>query len=253
VQFWDNPTRGLDSKTAAEFAKLLRREADENRKTMVATMYQAGNAIYDEFDKVLVLADGLVTYYGPRSQARTYFEELGFVCPNGANIADFLTSVTVLTERIVAPGMEEKVPNTPEEFAARYRESLVYRDSMDSIVPPEKLVSEDEGLAVAVTQEKRKHHIPRPQSVYTTGLWDQVIACTIRYVVATVDEFKLTITVNSKSCLVTSYPSQSRLRPRLFKLWFAEVFSTTSNSTARPSSFVLVLCSSRSSTTSSNR
>ncbi|KAL3484275.1 ABC-2 type transporter-domain-containing protein [Aspergillus germanicus] len=180
VQFWDNPTRGLDSKTAAEFAKLLRREADENRKTMVATMYQAGNAIYDEFDKVLVLADGLVTYYGPRSQARAYFEELGFVCPKGANIADFLTSVTVLTERIVASGMEEKAPNTPEEFAARYRESSVYRDSMDSIVPPEKLVSEDEGLAVAVTQEKRKHHIPRPQSVYTTGLWDQVIACTIR-------------------------------------------------------------------------
>jgi ABC-type sulfate/molybdate transport systems ATPase subunit len=253
VQFWDNPTRGLDSKTAVEFARLLRREADENSKTMVATMYQAGNAIYDEFDKVLVLADGLVTYYGPRSEARAYFEELGFVCPKGANIADFLTSVTVLTERIVAPGMEEKVPSTPEEFAAQYRESSIYRDSIDSIVPPEKLVSEDEGLAVAVTQEKRKHHIPRTQSVYTTGLWNQVIACTIRYVVDATDGFELIIAGNSKSCSATSCPSQSRLHPQSFKPWFAGVCSITSNSTAHPYFSAPAPCSSRSCITSSSR
>lgn len=180
VQFWDNPTRGLDSKTAYEFAKMLRRESDESSKTMVATMYQAGNDIYNQFDKILVLAEGLVTYYGPRSQARAYFEDLGFICPKGANIADFLTSVTVLTERVVAPGMEEKVPNTPQEFEARYRASSIYQDARDSIVAPEKLGSEEEDLAAAVLREKKRRHIPRPQSVYTTGLWDQVIACVIR-------------------------------------------------------------------------
>ncbi|KAL4998359.1 ABC-2 type transporter-domain-containing protein [Aspergillus recurvatus] len=180
VQFWDNPTRGLDSKTAAEFARMIRREADENGKTMVCTTYQAGNDIYDKFDKVLVLAEGLVTYYGPRSQARRYFEDLGFVFPKGANVADFLTSVTVLTERVVVPGMEEKVPSTPQEFEARYRASSIYREAVDAIVPPEKLVSEEEDLATAVAREKRKGHIPRPQSVYTTGLWTQIIACMIR-------------------------------------------------------------------------
>ncbi|KAL4769136.1 ABC-2 type transporter-domain-containing protein [Aspergillus nidulans var. acristatus] len=180
VQFWDNPTRGLDSKTAAEFARMIRREADENGKTMVCTTYQAGNDIYDKFDKVLVLAEGLVTYYGPRCQARDYFEDLGFVFPKGANVADFLTSVTVLTERIVAPGMEEKVPNTPQEFEARYRASAIYREAVDAIVPPEKLASEEEDLATAVAREKRKGHIPRPPSVYTTGLWAQIIACMIR-------------------------------------------------------------------------
>ncbi|KAL4875271.1 ABC-2 type transporter-domain-containing protein [Aspergillus karnatakaensis] len=180
VQFWDNPTRGLDSKTAVEFARTLRQGADEQSKTVVATMYQAGNGIYDQFDKVLVLADGLVTYYGPRSMARGYFEDMGFVCPKGANIADFLTSVTVLTERVVAAGMEEKVPNTPKEFENRYRNSLVYYQAMESIVPPEKLSFEDEELTLAVAGEKKKRHIPRPQSVYTTGLGDQIIACTIR-------------------------------------------------------------------------
>ncbi|KAL4804144.1 ABC-2 type transporter-domain-containing protein [Aspergillus unguis] len=180
VQFWDNPTRGLDSKTAAEFSRMLRREADENQKTIVTTTYQAGNDIYAQFDKVLVLAEGLVTYYGPRSLARAYFEDMGFVCPKGANIADFLTSVTVLTERVVAPGMEEKVPNTPEEFEARYRASSVYTDAMSTIVAPEKLVHEEDDLLAAVLRERTKRHIPRPQSVYTTGIWNQVLACTIR-------------------------------------------------------------------------
>lgn len=180
VQFWDNPTRGLDSKTAVEFARMLRREADQNEKTIVATMYQAGNGIYDQFDKVLVLADGMVTYYGPRAMARAYFEDMGFVCPRGANIADFLTSVTVTTERIVAPGMEEKVPNTAAEFEAYYRQSSICSQMLEDIQPPEKLVDEEINLANAVLMEKRKQHLPRPQSVYTAGLWHQVASCTVR-------------------------------------------------------------------------
>lgn len=180
MQFWDNPTRGLDSKTAVEFARMLRREADENSKTIVTTMYQAGNGIYDEFDKVLVLADGRVTYYGPRHLAREYFEGMGFVCPKGANIADFLTSVTVLTERTVISGMEGKVPNTAAEFETAYRQSAIYTKMIDGIVEPDKLGVEKDDLTMAVTSEKRKTHIPRPQSAYTINLWDQIIACTIR-------------------------------------------------------------------------
>lgn len=159
---------------------MLRREADENSKTIIATMYQAGNGIYDEFDKILVLADGRVTYYGPRHLAREYFEGLGFSCPKGANIADFLTSVTVLTERIVLSGMEDKVPNTAAEFEAAYRRSAIYTRMIDEIVEPDKLRVEKDDLAMAVAGEKRKTHIPRPQSAYTVNLWNQVMACTIR-------------------------------------------------------------------------
>ncbi|GFF84984.1 brefeldin A resistance protein [Aspergillus udagawae] len=180
IQFWDNPTRGLDSKTAVEFARLLRREADINHKTMVATMYQAGNGIYNEFDQVLVLADGRVTYYGPRQLARSYFGDMGFVCPKGANIADFLTSVTVLTERIVRPGMEDKVPSSAGEFESRYRQSDIYQKAMEGVGPPEKLTHEVDELTAAVASEKRKRHLPRTPSVYTTSLWEQIRACTIR-------------------------------------------------------------------------
>jgi hypothetical protein len=195
---WDNPTRGLDSKAAVEFARMLRREADQNEKTIITTTYQAGNGIYDEFDKVLVLAEGKVTYYGPRSMAREYFESLGFICPKGANIADYLTSVTVLTERVVRPGWEEKVPNTPEEFEALYHSSSIYTTQMDSMELPEKLSHETEDLEVTVSAEKRKQHFPRPQSVYTAGLRSQIASCTVRqFQIMWGDKFSLIVKVVS--------------------------------------------------------
>lgn len=195
---WDNPTRGLDSKAAVEFARMLRREADENDKTMIATTYQAGNGIYDQFDKVLVLAEGRVTYYGPRALARGYFEALGLDCPKGANIADFLTSVTVLTERIIRPGWEGKVPNTPVDFEKRYHDSAIFRDQIDSMEPTEKLVHEIDDMELAVSSEKRKQHVPRPKSVYTAGLCDQIGSCTVRqFQIMWGDKFSLIVKVSS--------------------------------------------------------
>ncbi|KAJ5949763.1 hypothetical protein N7454_001347 [Penicillium verhagenii] len=198
VQMWDNPTRGLDSKAAVEFSRMLRREADENDKTIIATTYQAGNGIFDQFDKVLVLAEGRVTYYGPRGLARAYFEDLGFLFPKGANVADYLTSVTVLTERIVRLGWEEKVPNTPEEFESRYHNSPIYQAQLDAIESPEKLTYETDDLKVAVSSEKRKQHLPREHSVYTSSLWDQIGSCVVRqFQIMWGDKFSLMVRVSS--------------------------------------------------------
>lgn len=181
MQFWDQPTRGLDSKTALGFAETLRAKADQEGKTIVATMYQAGNGIYDQFDKVLVLADGCVIYYGPgRTAAQRYFEDLGLVCPKGANVADFLTSVTVMTERVIAPGAEGKVPNTPQEFERVYQESSVCRHMRETEQRAETLAAEVDGLEAAVQREKRERQVGGKRSVYTVGLRDQIVNSTIR-------------------------------------------------------------------------
>lgn len=97
VQILDNATRGLDADTALRYAKILRTLADIQRNTMVVSLYQGGNGIYDLFDKVTVIAEGRVIYYGPRAEARSYFEDLGFVPPEGGNTADFLTAVTAVS------------------------------------------------------------------------------------------------------------------------------------------------------------
>lgn len=103
---WDNSTRGLDANTALQYSKAIRAMTDVVGLSSVVSLYQAGNGIYNLFDKVLVLDEGREIYYGPREEARPFMEELGFICGDGANIGDYLTGVTVPTERKIRPGFE---------------------------------------------------------------------------------------------------------------------------------------------------
>lgn len=163
---------------------MLRRSADTQEKSIVATFYQAGNGIFDLFDKVLVLCEGREIYYGPTSLARGYFEDMGFVCTEGANVADFLTSVAVPTERIVREGFEHMVPNLPEEFEERYKQSYIFARMTEhlSSVDGESLSAETEELKKAVQAEKARSMplLSSGQSVYTVSLYRQTLACTQR-------------------------------------------------------------------------
>lgn len=95
VMCWDNSTRGLDASSALDYTKAIRAMTDIFGMASIVTLYQAGNGIYNLFDKVLVLDEGKQIYYGPMKQARPFMEELGFICDDSANVADFLTGVTV--------------------------------------------------------------------------------------------------------------------------------------------------------------
>lgn len=92
----------------------------------IVTLYQAGNGIYNLFDKVLVLDGGKEVYYGPMLQAKPFMEELGFICRDGANVADFLTGVTVPTERQIQPEYENTFPREADTLRQKYEESSIY-------------------------------------------------------------------------------------------------------------------------------
>ncbi len=164
---------------------MLRKSADEEERSIVATLYQAGNGIFNLFDKVLVLAEGREIFYGPTRDARQYFEDMGFQCIPGANIADFLTSVAVHTERSVREGFEATVPNTPAEFEARYRDSTVYRAMMSEMATGSAMSLEHEidGLRSARRSEKSRtlSILSREASPYIRSFTSQTLACTKRY------------------------------------------------------------------------
>jgi ABC-type multidrug transport system ATPase subunit len=122
---WDNSTRGLDASTALEYAKAIRAMTDIFGLATIVTLYQAGNGIYNLFDKVLVIDEGKEIYYGRMKQARPFMEELGFVCRDGANIADYLTGVTVPTERMIKDGFEDRFPRTADDIRAQYEKSTI--------------------------------------------------------------------------------------------------------------------------------
>ena len=186
MQCWDNSTRGLDASNALDFARVLRRSANEEQKTVVATLYQAGNGIFNEFDKVLVLAEGREIYYGPASDAREYFENMGFVCAPGANIADFVTAVAVHTERAIAPGFENQVPNTAEEFEARYKSSPMFERMKSAMAsrPEHLLAREVEDLKAVRDLEKNRTmaFLSREGSPYHASFFKQVMSLAQRCV-----------------------------------------------------------------------
>ncbi|WWC85443.1 uncharacterized protein L201_000306 [Kwoniella dendrophila CBS 6074] len=159
VQMWDNATRGLDADTALKFNKVIRTLTDIERNTSVVSLYQAGNGIYDLFDKVTVIAEGRVLYYGPRSEARKYFEDLGFVHPDGGNTADFLTSVTATNERQIKEGHKGKVPTSPADFSKLYQDSELakkMRKELDDHLADEKKSHETRETQDALQKEKHK-------------------------------------------------------------------------------------------------
>ncbi|KAH8701619.1 putative ABC multidrug transporter [Talaromyces proteolyticus] len=126
VYCWDNSTRGLDASTALGYTKAIRAMTDVLGLASIVTLYQAGNGIYELFDKVLVLDGGKEVYYGPMNEARPFMENLGFVCREGSNVADYLTGVTVPTERLIRDGYDHVFPRNAETLRDEYQKSPIY-------------------------------------------------------------------------------------------------------------------------------
>jgi ABC-type multidrug transport system ATPase subunit len=91
---WDNTTRGRDASAALDYAKSLRILTDIYGVTTFVSLYQASENIYRQFDNVMVIDRGHQVYYGPASEARAYFEGLGFALRPRQTTADYLTGCT---------------------------------------------------------------------------------------------------------------------------------------------------------------
>lgn len=70
-----------------------------------------------------MLYEGRQIYFGQKDAAKQFFLDMGFECPERATTGDFLTSLTSPSERRARAGFEARVPRTPDEFAARWRDS----------------------------------------------------------------------------------------------------------------------------------
>ncbi|ORY27081.1 ABC transporter [Naematelia encephala] len=181
IQMWDNATRGLDADTALRFTRVLRTLADIEQNTMVVSLYQAGNGIYSLFDKVTVIAEGRIIYYGPANEARGYFEEMGFVHPDGGNTADYLTSVTATNERKIRDDIEGPVPTSSAEFATAYQNSSIAKRMQQELAEylqdPSRVEQTENTQAMIQAQKSKLAPKNRPEKV---DFFTQVRAALIR-------------------------------------------------------------------------
>ncbi|KJJ34488.1 hypothetical protein AFLA70_519g000610 [Aspergillus flavus AF70] len=177
---WDNSTRGLDASTALDWAKALRAMTNEFGLATIVTLYQAGNGIYDLFDKVIVLDEGEQVYYGPMKEARPFMEGLGFVCRDGANVADFLTGVTMPNEREIRQGYEESFPRDAKSIRSLYDTSPIYPRMITEYDYPATVLAEQRTTEFKAAVAWDQHKSLPKNSVLTTSLYHQIVACTIR-------------------------------------------------------------------------
>ncbi|KAI1172775.1 ABC-2 type transporter-domain-containing protein [Nemania sp. FL0916] len=183
VMAWDNSTRGLDASTALDYAKSLRIMTDITNRTTLVTLYQAGEGIYELMDKVLVIDQGREIYSGPAKEAKQYFINLGFACPERQTTADFLTAITDPKERQFRPGFEDRAPKTPEELEKAFRESTHYQRLIDDVQDYEVHLKRTEfedtkKFEEAVTEAKSGN--VSDESPYTVSYIRQVLNCTKR-------------------------------------------------------------------------
>ncbi|KAL0951841.1 hypothetical protein HGRIS_008502 [Hohenbuehelia grisea] len=183
VQCWDNSTRGLDASTALDFAKSLRVMTDILGQTTFVSLYQAGEGIYDLFDKVLVLDEGRQVFFGPPTEARAYFENLGYKPLPRQSTADYLTGCTDTNERQFASGRSSRdTPSTPEALENAYRLSTYAQDAHGSLEKYKILMetekTDQEAFRAAVAADKKRG--VSKKSPYTLGFFGQVRALSIR-------------------------------------------------------------------------
>jgi ATP-binding cassette subfamily G (WHITE) protein 2 (SNQ2) len=183
VQCWDNSTRGLDASTALDFTKSLRVMTDVLGQTTFVSLYQAGESIYELFDKVIVLDKGRQVYFGPTSEARAYFENLGYRPLPRQSTPDYLTGCTDPNERQFADGRSERdTPSSPEGLENAFHGSSTHpklQRSLGEFKHRMETEKEDQEAFRAAVVADKKRGISR-KSPYTLGFAGQVKALTIR-------------------------------------------------------------------------
>ncbi|OJD19208.1 hypothetical protein AJ78_00821 [Emergomyces pasteurianus Ep9510] len=197
VLAWDNTTRGLDGSTALDYAKAIRIMTNIYKTTTFVSLAQASENIYLQFDKVMVLDEGHQVFFGPASEARKYFENLGFKEKPRQTTPDYLINCTDRFEREYKEGCNaENTPSTPQALAEAFEKSKYNQQLKDEMseyranLETDKHIYTDFELA---NREAKRRFTPKT-SVYSIPFYLQVWALMRRqFLIKWQDKFALTV------------------------------------------------------------
>jgi ABC-type multidrug transport system ATPase subunit/ABC-type multidrug transport system permease subunit len=106
ILFLDEPTSGLDAFNAFNVVECLVTLAKTYNRTVIFTIHQPRSNIVALFDQLILLANGKTVYSGPFSSCQSYFDQIGYSCPPGFNIADYLVDLTMHAGMARSPVLE---------------------------------------------------------------------------------------------------------------------------------------------------
>ncbi|KAG8825867.1 hypothetical protein FRC17_008487 [Serendipita sp. 399] len=140
ILFLDEPTSGLDAYNAYNVVESLVTLARDYNRTVVFTIHQPRSNIVALFDQLILLAKGQVVFSGPFAQCQPYFDGIGFPCPAGFNIADYLVDLTVKATSEQESSQKSSRPSSSNHSLhggpPRSREEHDPREDADRLVVP---------------------------------------------------------------------------------------------------------------------
>lgn len=159
--FLDEPTTGLDSQSAWGVVDFIRKLANQGT-TILCTIHQPSSVLFNQFDRLLLLAEGGRTVYfgdvGPNSQTMiNYFERNGArSCGVDENPAEYMLEV-----------VSDK---TAQDWAENWKASPEYRTTLTDLAQMRKPASLTN---IHITSENDHHEFALP-------LWEQMYHVTHR-------------------------------------------------------------------------
>uniref|UniRef100_H3GNF8 ABC transporter domain-containing protein n=1 Tax=Phytophthora ramorum TaxID=164328 RepID=H3GNF8_PHYRM len=137
VTLMDEISTGLDSAATYDIINTQRSVAQKLRKTVVIALLQPSPEVFALFDDVMILNEGELMYHGPCDRVQGYFDSLGFSCPPGRDIADYLLDLGTHEQyRYQVKHHSTKQPRLANEFAELFRKSDIHRDMLHILEEP---------------------------------------------------------------------------------------------------------------------
>ncbi|KAJ3256010.1 hypothetical protein HK103_005817 [Boothiomyces macroporosus] len=176
ILFLDEPTSGLDSYNAYNVIECLVGLARDYQRSVIFTIHQPRSNIYALFDQLVLLSKGRIVYSGPAQQeVIDHFADLGYNCPLGFNIADYLVDLTMHAANSTKNSTEENdvvveaTPSLQSPFSAtrsnirEQQESLLYSPKNPHVG---EINNSNSNFSINATQEPRPTTPgPNPQTV----------------------------------------------------------------------------------------
>uniref|UniRef100_H3H672 ABC transporter domain-containing protein n=1 Tax=Phytophthora ramorum TaxID=164328 RepID=H3H672_PHYRM len=138
ASFMDEISTGLDSAATFDIISTQRSIAHTLHKNIVIALLQPSPEVFALFDDVMILNDGELMYHGPCDRVQGYFDGLGFACPVGRDIADYLldlgTQEQYRYQTREAPRGGH--PRSPKEFADTFKQSDIHMNMLQALETP---------------------------------------------------------------------------------------------------------------------
>jgi ABC-type multidrug transport system ATPase subunit len=120
--FADESTTGLDSFSAQRIVGVMKSLAAKG-KTVLCTIHQPSSQVFAMFDQVCLLAEGRTAYLGSTAGAKQFLTNLGHICPQQFNPADFYIRTLA-----VFPGKEEESKRNIKDICDSFANSKHYAE-----------------------------------------------------------------------------------------------------------------------------